>query len=127
MLQGSTGSVADNMQSTRLARDSLRAYSACIEADLPFFFQLNGFKPVNASGLQLTRAPGAMLVYLGCALLALGVCAMYFVRERRLWLWVAPANGKLLIAYTANRDSPALPTEFDAYRAAISDLTDPKR
>lgn len=127
LLQRDINQPAGNLQPTRMVRDSLRAYSACIEADLPFFFALNSFKPVNASGLQLTRAPGAMLVYLGCALLALGVCAMYFIRERRLWLWVTPASGKLLVAYTANRDSPGLPAEFDAYRSAISDLTDPKR
>lgn len=108
--------------SARLARNSLQAYSDALEAETPFVFELTRFDPVNASGLQLTRAPGAPLVYLGCALLALGVCAMYFVRERRLWLLITPNNNQLLMAYAANRVSPTLSAEFDAYRAAVSKL-----
>lgn len=111
-----------NPASARLARDSLQAYSDALEAGIPFVFQLTGFDLVNASGLQLTRAPGALLVYLGCALLALGVCAMYFIRERRLWILVTPDNRRLLMAYAASRTSPTLSDEFDAYRAAVSKL-----
>jgi cytochrome c biogenesis protein len=29
-------------------------------------------------------------VYLGCALLILGVFAMLYIRERRLWVWLTP-------------------------------------
>lgn len=127
LLQDGGAHLASDSAATRLMRDSLQAYSASLEAKLNFFFELDSFTPVNASGLQLTRAPGALMVYLGCALLTLGVCTMYFIRERRLWLHVAPASGKLLVAYAANRDSPTLPAEFETYRAAIVDLTDPKR
>ena len=121
LLLGVEPSAADP-RATRLARDSLQAYSDALDAGIPFIFQLTSFDPVNASGLQLTRAPGALLVYLGCALLASGVCAMYFIRERRLWILVMPENQQLLMAYAANRTSPTLPAEFDAYRAAVSKL-----
>ncbi|MEO6015651.1 MAG: cytochrome c biogenesis protein ResB, partial [Polaromonas sp.] len=30
----------------------------------------------------------------GCAFLILGVFAMLYVRERRVWVWLAPAGGK---------------------------------
>ena len=56
-------------------------------------FELNDFKQVQASVFQVTRAPGKTLVYLGCALLIVGVFAMLYIRERRLWIWLAPAAG----------------------------------
>ncbi len=59
----------------------------------PLLFQLSDFKQVQASVFQVARAPGKRIVYLGCALLILGVFAMLYVRERRIWIWVtAPAD-----------------------------------
>ena len=47
---------------------------------------------MQASVFQVTRAPGRNIVYLGCALLILGVFAMLYVRERRLWVWLSAAG-----------------------------------
>ncbi len=111
-----------NLSQLPSARSSLQAYSDTLAADIPFAFQLTGFDQVNASGLQLARAPGALLVYAGCTLLALGVCAMYFIRERRLWVLVTPRTNQVLMAYAANRTTPTLSAEFDIYRRAVSKL-----
>ena len=46
---------------------------------------------MQASVFQVARAPGKNIVYLGCALLILGVFAMLYIRERRVWVWLAPA------------------------------------
>ena len=62
----------------------------------PFVLELTDFTQVQASVFQVARAPGKNVVYLGCALLILGVFAMLYVRERRVWVWLAPqgdANG----------------------------------
>jgi cytochrome c biogenesis protein len=59
----------------------------------PMAFALTDFKQVQASVFQVARAPGKNVVYLGCALLILGVFAMLYVRERRVWVWMAPAEG----------------------------------
>ncbi len=56
----------------------------------PMAFQLTDFKQVQASVFQVARAPGKTIVYLGCAFLILGVFAMLYVRERRVWVWLAP-------------------------------------
>jgi cytochrome c biogenesis protein len=48
---------------------------------------------VQASVFQVARAPGKGIVYLGCLLLIVGIFAMLYVRERRLWVWLAPASG----------------------------------
>ena len=59
----------------------------------PLALQLTDFKQVQASVFQVARAPGKNVVYLGCLLLILGVFAMLYVRERRLWIWLAPQAG----------------------------------
>ena len=56
----------------------------------PFALELTDFTQVQASVFQVARAPGKNVVYLGCALLILGVFAMLYVRERRVWVWLAP-------------------------------------
>ncbi|MDT7837350.1 cytochrome c biogenesis protein ResB [Aquabacterium sp. OR-4] len=71
----------------------------------PMLLQLGDFKQVQASVFQVARAPGKTLVYLGAVLLIVGVFAMLYIRERRLWIWLAPADAA---ADTPN-DSPAKP------------------
>ena len=58
----------------------------------PVLFELADFKQVQASGFQVARAPGKTLVYLGAGFLIVGVFAMLYIRERRLWVWLAPAG-----------------------------------
>ncbi|WP_096698495.1 cytochrome c biogenesis protein ResB [Polaromonas sp. AER18D-145] len=58
----------------------------------PMAFELKDFTQLQASVFQVARAPGRNIVYLGCALLILGIFAMLYVRERRLWVWLAPAG-----------------------------------
>lgn len=58
----------------------------------PMVLQLDDFTQVQASVFQVARAPGKNIVYLGCALLILGVFAMLYIRERRLWVWLAPRD-----------------------------------
>jgi cytochrome c biogenesis protein len=104
----------------RFVHDALSAYNDTLEMQLPTLFAFESFEQVNATGLQVTHAPGAALVYLGAALLAMGVIAMYFVRERRIWLHAQ--GGNLLLAFSANRHTPALQTEFDRHTDAIAQL-----
>ncbi|HTD03210.1 cytochrome c biogenesis protein ResB [Undibacterium sp.] len=54
----------------------------------PVYLQLSGFDEVKASVLQVTRSPGKKVVYLGCLFLVLGVFSMFYIRERRLWVWI---------------------------------------
>jgi cytochrome c biogenesis protein len=54
----------------------------------PMAFELTDFTQVQASVFQVARAPGKNIVYLGCAFLILGIFAMLYVRERRIWIWL---------------------------------------
>ncbi|WP_087743803.1 MULTISPECIES: cytochrome c biogenesis protein ResB [unclassified Acidovorax] len=80
----------------------------------PLVFELKDFTQVQASVFQVARAPGKNIVYLGCALLILGVFAMLYVRERRVWVWVAPRGEQshALMALSTNRKTMDGDREF---------------
>lgn len=67
----------------------------------PMVLQLEDFTHVQASVFQVARSPGKSVVYLGCALLILGVFAMLYIRERRVWVWLAPRADHGMDASTA--------------------------
>jgi len=77
---------------------------------------------VQASVFQMARAPGKNLVYLGAVLLIIGVFAMLYIRERRLWVWLAPADGggtKLQAALSTTRRTLDVDAEFSQLSAAL--------
>jgi len=90
----------------------------------PVLIQLDDFQQVQASVFQVTRAPGQTLVYLGAVLLIVGVFAMLYIKERRLWLWLEAAPGRteqtrVRMALSSNRDTPDLPVEFQALKQRL--------
>ncbi|WP_255370056.1 cytochrome c biogenesis protein ResB [Roseateles sp. YR242] len=87
----------------------------------PMVLQLDDFKQIQASVFQVTRSPGRTLVYAGAILLIIGVFAMLYIRERRLWIWLETAPGRseqtrVRMAMSSNRDTQDLPTEFEALK-----------
>ena len=95
-------------------------------SDAPFYpapmtFLLKDFKQVQASVFQVARAPGQNVVYLGCLFLILGVFAMLYVRERRLWLWLSPQAGgsSVTMAMSSNRKTMDVDREFDQLTARV--------
>jgi len=95
-----------------LALSDVHAYPA------PMAFELKEFKQVQASVFQVTRSPGRVVVYLGCALLILGVFAMLYVRERRIWVWLSPGpeGSHARMALSSNRKLLDVDREFQRLR-----------
>jgi cytochrome c biogenesis protein len=60
-------------------------------------------------------------VYLGCALLILGVFAMLYVRERRLWIWLTPEGSasRARMALSSNRKLLEIDREFQRLKDGI--------
>ena len=87
----------------------------------PVAFELTGFEQVQASVFQVARAPGQNVVYLGCLLLILGVFAMLYVRERRLWVWLAPSDtgAHATMALSSNRKLLDIDREFDQWQRRL--------
>jgi cytochrome c biogenesis protein len=90
----------------------------------PVAFELVDFKQVQASVFQVTRSPGHYIVYLGCALLILGVFAMLYVRERRLWVWLTDQGGgsHARMALSSNRKTMDADREFGRLRSSLLGL-----
>lgn len=106
----------------------------------PVWLDLTGFDQVQASVFQVAKAPGQKVVYLGCLLLILGVFAMLYIRERRLWVWLptAPqghepddtpdgprASTRIRAAFSSNRQTMDIDREFEQLKAALLDRTGP--
>ena len=74
-----------------------------------------------ASVFEVARAPGKNVVYLGCALLIIGIFAMLYVRDRRLWVWLAPGSGgaQATMALSANRKTLDTDREFAQLRTQL--------
>jgi len=89
----------------------------------PMTFMMEDFQQVQASVFQVSRAPGKTIVYLGCFFLIVGVFAMLYVRERRLWVWLSPAAASAdgaeaaggthaILALSTNRKTMEVDKEF---------------
>jgi len=88
----------------------------------PVYLQLQDFNEVKASVLQVTRSPGKKVVYLGCLLLVLGIFSMFYIRERRLWIWLKsePDGGsRALMALSTQRKTLDFDKEFEALKARL--------
>jgi cytochrome c biogenesis protein len=88
----------------------------------PVYLQLDDFVEVKASVLQVTRSPGKKVVYLGCMLLVAGVFSMFYIRERRLWVWLrAEGDGThALMAMSTQRKTLDFEREFDELKTKLS-------
>ncbi|MGJ9418912.1 cytochrome c biogenesis protein ResB [Massilia sp. CMS3.1] len=87
----------------------------------PVYLQLDEFVEVKASVLQVTRSPGKKIVYLGCVLLVAGIFAMFYIRERRLWIWVKNNEGgaHALMAMSTQRKTLDFEKEFAELAATL--------
>ncbi len=89
----------------------------------PVLLALDDYTQVQASVFQVTRTPGKTLVYLGCLFLIVGVFAMLYVRERRLWVWLedAPDSGgtRLTTALSSTRQTLDTDREFEQLRDSL--------
>lgn len=124
---GKKPAAADEVTQT-FVEESLNAMSDLFFYGTPFYLQMTQFEHRQASGLQLTRSPGKNLVYSGSVLLVLGIFAMLYIRERRIWLLVKPdlaeagSGNKVLFAMSANRKNRDLDIEFNRYREQLQRL-----
>ena len=108
--------------STAFLQDSLNAMSDLFYYGAPVYLELTKFEQREASGLQLTRSPGKNLVYMGSVLLVLGIFAMIYIRERRIWLLIKPKSKTILFAMSANRKNRDFEIEFNRHQSQLKAL-----
>jgi cytochrome c biogenesis protein len=122
--QGKLAPLEPNEKTQAFMNQAVLALSDAPLYPAPIAFQLKDFTQVQASVFQVTRSPGRNIVYLGCALLILGVFAMLYVRERRVWVWLAPRDGgaQATIALSSNRKTMDTDREFAVLKDKLMGL-----
>ena len=93
----------------------------------PMAFQLKDFTQVQASVFQVSRAPGRNIVYLGCLLLIVGIFAMLYVRERRVWVWLTSKQDgttQATMALSTNRQTLDSDREFVKLKQKLISIAD---
>ena len=89
----------------------------------PMVLQLTDFNQVQASVFQVVRSPGKNMVYLGCFFLIVGIFAMLYIRERRLWIWLAPHadadKTSATLALSSNRKTMDGDREFGQLKSRL--------
>ncbi|HEY0635905.1 MAG TPA: cytochrome c biogenesis protein ResB, partial [Gammaproteobacteria bacterium] len=105
--------------------DAINAMSLIGPYGAPFYLQLSDFTQVEASGLQITRAPGTPLFLLGSLMLMGGVFLMLYLHNRRLWVHLS-ADGeqmKVLFAGMSHRNRGDFGEEFEALAQLLRQAT----
>ena len=109
------------------SRLAVAALSDLAHYPAPLLLTLKSFTHVQASVFQVSRTPGKSLVYLGCLLLVLGVFTMFYVRDRRIWVWLRPSEHlggtRVLAAMTSQKRTLDFNREFDRFKLALNKLS----
>lgn len=110
-----------NERDSQFYNDALNAITALPMYGSPFYLQLDSFDHVQASGLQIAKAPGKNVVYLGFVLLMAGVFMMFYVRQRRIWVWLQPQldQTQIILGGSGERDRRDFDGEFSQLKQGI--------
>jgi cytochrome c biogenesis protein len=105
----------------RFLQMATNALSDSVFYGAPVYLSLEDFTEVKASVLQVTRSPGKKVVYLGCLLLVLGIFSMFYIRERRIWVWVKQQGGDAhaMMAMSTQRKTLDFEREFDDLKTRL--------
>ena len=102
--------------------DMLNTMGVLANYNSPVYIQIKSFEHKEASGFQITKAPGKNLVYLGCVLLCIGIVLMFYVAHKRIWVIIEPytleskqAGVKLIVAGSGDRHQKEFAKEFQVF------------
>lgn len=116
-------------KSGRFLQLATNAFADAFFYGAPVYLQLKEFNEIKASVFQVTRSPGKNVVYFGCLLLVLGIFAMFYIRERRLWIWVKSqpdGSSGALFAMSSQRKTMDFEKEFELLKTQLAQVSAPK-
>lgn len=94
-------------------QDAIDAIGTLPRYGSPVYLALKDYTHIESTGLQIARSPGKSVVYLGCAFLIAGVFLLFYLPQRRFWMWLKKDNQqtRVYLAGMSNRN----PREFDSF------------
>ncbi|WP_238701794.1 cytochrome c biogenesis protein ResB [Mariprofundus erugo] len=98
----------------QMAMRTLQAVNMLPQLPWPILPMLDDFNQHYYTGLQLAQDPGMNVVWIGSALLVIGLCIMFYMPHRKLWLIIKPndAGIQVSLAGMANRNHLVFNKDF---------------
>ena len=89
----------------------------------PFVPILEDYDQTYYTGLQLAKDPGMNVVWTGSGILVLGLCIMFYVAHRKVWIKVEEEGDGVTLQVTgiSNRNPVAFEQEFEDLKQQIQD------
>jgi len=102
----------DNFQA--MAMRVIQAVQVIPRLPWPYIPVLDDYDQKYYTGLQLTKDPGMNVVWVGSALLVIGLCMMLYISHRKLWFIIRPEGDdmKISLAGLSNRNPLNFEREF---------------
>jgi cytochrome c biogenesis protein len=102
----------DNFQ--EMATHVIQAVQVIPRLPWPYIPVLEDYDQKYYTGLQLTTDPGMNVVWVGSALLVMGLCIMLYISHRKLWVIIRPEKEglKITLAGMSNRNPLNFKREF---------------
>ncbi len=100
-----------------MAMRTLQGVNMLSQLPWPMLPMLDDFEQHYYTGLQLAMDPGMNVVWFGSAMLVIGLCIMFYMPHRKLWLIIRPAAGgrrRVTLAGMANRNHLVFNQAFNA-------------
>src|SRR5512141_230274 len=85
-------------------------------------FSFGGLSSKMFTGLQVAKDPGVNIVWLGCALMVIGLIMAFFLSHQRVWVRLAPgADGRVevVLAGSASRNRLAFEKRFEKLQTGV--------
>ncbi len=89
----------------------------------PFVPILEDYDQTYYTGLQLAKDPGMDVVWIGSGVLVLGLCIMFYIAHRKVWIKIEEEDGEVKLEVTgmSNRNPVAFEQEFEDLEQQIKD------
>jgi len=106
-----------------MAMRVLQAVQVIPRLPWPYIPVLDDYDQKYYTGLQLAKDPGMNVVWIGSALLVIGLCIMLYVAHRKLWLVVRRQGDSVNISFVglSNRNPLNFKHEFNEILSKIDD------
>jgi len=106
----------------------LQAMSSLPTLPWPYIPVLEDFNQKYYTGLELTEDPGMNTVWVGSAMLVIGLCIMFYVPHRKLWVVLKPSDKGVEITLGAmtNRNKMGFENEFNELLTRFDDSLAPQ-
>lgn len=115
-------------QDAKFFDDAMDAISALPAYGSPIFVQPMSFDQIQSTGLEVSRAPGAIWLTIGSIMLVIGLFMNFYIHYRRHWVLLKPDEhgSRILLAGSDIRKNIDFDKDFAAFSSELMVATESK-